>query len=72
MKKEDVPDVTEAQCHAIKRRSLDSVANFDYLNDDVDALCQCREQIIWRKDAPEVLKYNSMNILSRWWRWFVF
>ena len=46
-RKEEVPDATEEKCHAKKKRILDSLTNFDYLNDvDVDAIRQFREQII--------------------------
>ena len=49
-KKEEVPDITEEQFHAIKKRSLDSLTNFDCLNgDDVDAIRQFREKIFEEK-----------------------
>ena len=43
---------------------MDSLTNFDYLNDDdVDAIRQFREKIVQRKDVSEISRNNSMNVL---------
>ena len=64
LKKEDVPDVMEEHFNATKKRSITSLTKLDNLNDDdVDAICKFREQIVQRKESSKVSKDNSMNVL---------
>ena len=43
---------------------MDSLTNVDDLNDDdVDAICQFREEILQRNDDCEIAKYNTMHVL---------